>query len=235
MAPWDPYKPFSYKKPDGATELVDARPQIRKHQLMSIDDIGQFAKDHAVGEVKGVCFYNRDKIHYYIDDSTRLDCAAVALACSPSMIELMNLEEKRGAKITQRELIWSLRTVFKDRLTDGPKIITAIRNVKFDSETKKESEIQRGKASIGNSIQKQFVGLQELPEYITFRVPVWEGPIEHIADVECILDPDEQTGNFLLQPLPGAIEDVFTKAEQELGRRLAIALGEGHFLYNGLP
>jgi hypothetical protein len=28
---------------------------------------------------------------------------------------------------------------------------------------------------------------------------------------------------------------VFTKAEQELGRRLAIALGEGYFLYNGMP
>jgi hypothetical protein len=233
IATWNPYQPFSYRNPDGTTTFKDPLPAVRKHELRSIDDIAQFAHDHKAGN--GLCFYARNKIVYYIEDGKRLDLATVPLECSPPMLELMRLEEKAGAKIDQRALIWALRTVFKDRLQDAAKIITAIRNVKFDSDMSKQQEIQRGKASIGTSIQKQFVGLQELPEYITFRVPVWEGPIEHIADVECILDPDEQTGNFLLQPLPGVIEDVFTKAEQELGRRLAIALGEGYFLYNGMP
>lgn len=235
MAPnfvdWNPHKAHAYRRPDGSVATIDAEPAVRKHRLASIDDLAQFAKDHS--QDGGVFFYDAEQITFFLDDAARTHSAYIELDFSDPWRELNNLAGKNG-RVSQQELIWSLRTTFKGCLPDKT-ILEAVRNCRFDQEAKKESELQRGRSSIGTAILTKFAGLAELPEYVTFNCPVWKGAVQFNVPVECVLDPDEKNGSFILAPLPGALTAATVLAEQELGRRLTIALGEDFMLYNGVP
>jgi hypothetical protein len=86
--------------------------------------------------------------------------------------------------------------------------------------------VQRGKSSIGKTIQQQIEGLGEIPEYVTLTVPFWANRVLVYVDVECSLDPDEATQTFKLVPLPGKVERATEMALDALHDAIVASFGK---------
>lgn len=140
-----------------------------------------------------------DRVRMFTDDEQRRDVAALSLDQSTPMNWLGCLP----AALPQRDLIHVLRTLLRDALIDaGQGLVQALRKVTWEREENRASEIGRGKASIGKSMREEIKGMDLVPEYVTFTVPVWDG-LPYQARIEVALDPDESNQTFRLTPLPG--------------------------------
>lgn len=234
---FDPTKPYVWRDAKGEIKMFGSAVEFRAHRVETIDDIAQFYRDHSSNEASSSIFYMRDRVVLLIDDEDRRDRVTLALSLSP---QLVCLDQMKGA-VEQSALIRTLRTTLYGCFSPDLKLVDALRNLKWNDETSGQSDIQRGRASIGSAIRRELTGLEAMPEYIHFTVPVFASKVEHKAIIRCLFDPDEKTKRIILEPLPGEIDRALFMAEEEIGRRLALALKSGEdgsvpcFLYHGSP
>lgn len=211
--PIDPTKDHASLSAEGTLVVFPAEPSHRNHNAYDLDTVVAFAK---ANHEKASIWYSRKAVVCLLDDGDRRHRATMTLAMSPQVNQLVKLEGNPLHK--QRELILMLRTVFKNCLGPAGNIIDLLRKVTFSHSKEGGSEVQRGKSSIGASLRAELSGAGVLPEYVTLDVPIFEaGSLALVTSrVECVLDPEEQTESFRLQPLPGQIEAAVTAGEEKL-------------------
>jgi len=234
---FDPTKFYVYRDNEGELKTLGSAVEFRRHSVNTIDDLAQFAKDHIDEVEMSSVFYNRNSITLFINDEDRRDRVTIELALSP---QFTLMKELKGSA-EQGEVIRALRSTLFGCFSPDLKLVESLRNLKWGDESTGESNLQRGKASIGSAIRRELNGLESIPEYIDFTVPVFSTKVEYKATIKCLLDPDEKNKRIILAPLPGQIDTALFEAEVEIGRRLALAMqtsedGKGPcFLYHGSP
>lgn len=233
---FDPTKSHVHLQADGTLQFFPPQPVWRKHQALDLETIVNFAKRFAAS--KPAIWYHRDGIVCLINDNDRRERVNFKLSYSPQFVALRELEKKQI--LDHRAIIMLLRTTFKNCLGRHPKLIESLRSIKFNVAKAGESEIGRGKSSIGNSLKAEMAALDTLPEYVTLTVPVFDnGSLTFIVkDVECVLEPLEQQQSFQLFPVPGAMELAVTNAEAEVRKVISEGLTGDESsipLYYGTP
>lgn len=219
---FNPNQPRAWRKADGSLAFDDGRID-RDHEFESLADLAAFSKrfDDAVG---GRSFwYGEDGVTFVLDDSVFIDRAVLSLPKSPQWLAIVDLA--KGKAMSQRDLIQLLRTTLRDCLGKCGDLVKNLREIRWKSNAEGESSVQRGKASIGKTIQQQIEGLGEIPEYLTLTVPFWANRVLVYVDVECSLDPDEATQTFKLVPLPGKVEQATEMAISALHKATVNAFG----------
>lgn len=229
----DPTRTFAVLNPDGSTEIIGDAPPWRKHAAQDLETIVSFAEKNANAAI----WYSRDKIVCITDDATRRDRVTITMLPSDQIQKLVLLNGSKPL-ITQRELLFMLRTVFTPTALDKfPKLIDLLRKVSFLAGSKADSEIGRGKSSVGKSLAAEASLQGELPEQITLNVPVFTNSFaRRTYDVQCALEIYEQEQKFQLFPLPGEVEKAWFSAEADLSASLRALIGEGATpVYYGQP
>lgn len=196
----------AYKDADGNLAFLEGALD-RDHKFESLADLATFSKRFLNVEAfdpNNSFWYDENGVTFIMDDFASQDRAVLSLPKSPQWLAILDLA--KGRAMSQRDLIQLLRTTLRDCLGKCGDLIKNLREIKWKSLAEGESNIQRGKASIGKTIQQQIEGLGEIPEYITLTVPFWANRVLVYVDVECSLDPDEATTTFKLVPLPGKVE-----------------------------
>lgn len=208
----DPTKDHAILK-DGKVEILPSVPQWRNHKAFDLDTIAAFARERPD---TAAIWYSRSAVVCLLVDEDRRHRVTMSLHSSPQMVTLAKMEANGLFK--QRDLILLLRTTFKSCLGPAGNIIEVLRKISFQHNKEGGSEVLRGKSSVGASLRSELTGTGALPEYVTLDVPVFDaGSLALItAKVECVLDPEEQTESFRLQPLPGQIEKAITAGEESL-------------------
>jgi hypothetical protein len=201
-------------------ERKEATPAVRAHKATALETVIAKAAETPHDE-KVELWVSRDGITLLLNDDRR-DTVRYALGLSD---QIKTLDELARKNVSQKDLIFLLRTTFRDSLGLAGDLVAILRNVKFKVEEAGGSEIQHGKSSIGKSLSAEINGTKTLPEYVTLTVPVFaQAGVQQIRmPVECALEPDAATQTFRLAALPGAIERAVGDGE----RKLKVILEEG--------
>jgi hypothetical protein len=232
---FDPRKHRIVVMPDGTSEAIAADPAPRKHAANDLGSLKTIAEAAAQAGHKVVCWATRRGVMLVLnDDGYRDSTVTLGLELSPQLALLMSIEKSSPA-MSQRELISTLRIKFREcGLPDG--LVDMLRKVAFKISDEGASELQRTKTSVGRSQMAAMHGLDALPEWLSFQVPVFAGCVfATIATIPVALDPDPETQTFKLIPQLGVIEKKIQLAETELVGALASMMPESVPVYFGTP
>lgn len=209
----DPTKTYAVAKSDGTHEFIGGRVPWRKHVAHDLETVVAFAEKFDGSAI----WYDRTKIVCLTKEDERFDRITLPMIHSEQIVKLAELERGKP-RISQRDLLFLLRTVFtQDGLAKFPRLIEQLRKVSFTAGTAADTNIQRGKASIGKTVTAEASFPEPPPEQVTLTVPVFNNAFARgTVDVVCALEIYETEQNFQLFPLPGQIEAAYSTAESRL-------------------
>lgn len=231
----DKHKNYAHFGENGEVKFRRGEPPIKDHLCNDIDSVVRIAKDLLNGSAK--IWYSRYRIQCVNStnflDSPRNEFATLKLTPTKQYETIRQLDQNK-TWIDQRALIRLLKFDLKDCVAgNADALIEIMSQVKFKADQDVTTGVQRGKASIGKQASAEVTGVGQIPEYITFTVPLVNeitsmvgGACLHSAPIECYLEIDEQNAKFRLLPLPGKIEDAMLSLEHLISVQLAELLGD---------
>jgi len=183
----------------------------------AVDEDGQPVDVEPVPSPVGppVLWHSRQAVVLVTNDNDRLDTVRLPLLFSDQFAALEGL---RGTKqFSQRELIRYLRF----RVGATLEQIAPFRKIDWSTGEKASATITRGKESLGAQIQAEVAGLSEIPETLTFRVPVYAlpDPLEPIP-VTLLIEPEPRDQAFAVQVEPDGIAGAIDAAQDDIHRRI---------------
>lgn len=224
-APAEP--PHVYYK-DG--EKVHAEPNPRSHEASDITAVIEFAKEFTESRT----WYTRNALVSVLnDDADRRE--RIRLQVNPSQqISTVIKWGNKSTPMSQAGLILLLRTMFKHSLAQAPKLIEILRVLKFNTGKSVDSSVQKGKTSVGKSIESEVTGAAEIPDDFILDVPLFDGIFPRLrGQIEIAIEMDAASETFTLYVVPGSVEGAYRDAEDIIGNTLREELGEK--VYYGTP
>lgn len=213
---------------DGTIEHLELKPAPREHTALDTTAVIAFAKANPTCSV----WYSREGMTCLIDDATRRDKIVLSLKNSPQMEKLHELVSATGG-LKQASMILMLRTTFGN-CEQSADLVKIFRSIKFTANGEYQSDLQHGKASVGESLRKQMSGTSEIPETVTFDVPVFNGGFGTQARIKLATDIDTENKTFKLIPMPMELEKAYRQSEKEMGEQLKRELPSTP-IYYGTP
>jgi hypothetical protein len=145
-----------------------------------------------------------------------------------------------GKEYQQAELFRLLGTKFRDALPSHPDLRQKIGRVDINKAQQATGEISRKGVSVSRSLMAEAAGADQLPEVLTFEVPVFTDPyVPARARVRVAFDLDAQAERFRLCVLPGQMENAAAEGEAQVFKLVSEALeglGLGEVpVYHGRP
>lgn len=106
-------------------------------------------------------------------------------------------------------------------------VVAKVRKVRFTASQAVDSDVQRGRESLGKEITAELMNADEVPETVTLHVrPFHEVGRGGLAAIDCLLDINPHAQKFALVPQPGAMQEVIDDELGLLAKDLAELLGE---------
>ena len=219
----DPTKVYIIINGEGKPELIGNETPWRNHYANDLLTIAAFSAKFKQSAI----WYSRDAVVCLIDDTKRREKVTLDIATSNQVVKLKALEEQKPL-MSQRDVLFMLRTVFTPAaLAKFPKLIDLLRQVKFATGEKSESNVQRGKSSVGKSLQVEASFIEDVPDQITLSIPVFANAFARWTfDVICALEIYEAEQKIQLFPLPGEVEKAVAAGEESLCTALTRAANE---------
>ncbi len=230
-------KPYLIRDADGETTLrLPSKDPRRIHRPASIEAISMFAAHNSLGD-KASAWFDRTGVTLFPVDIDREDALIFLLTTSPQLAEIIRWSKDGpgGMTFDQKAIKRLLMVRMKGCLMNADDVLQTLSQVRWIQNEQKDTNVLKGKSSLGKSLQTEFVGIDSLPDYLTFNVPVWENGFVRRQPIEVALEPDEQSQSFRLIPVTGAIETAFSEAETVLGESLRAVLEQSVPIYYGKP
>lgn len=235
-------------EPAGVYGLVDADGNIERTQALlppddhAADDLATLADvAKSWGKTHGVSvWYDRNSVVAVAsdgsDDGPPHTCT-LGLEVSAQLAKLAEWRAAGRQFVTQKEFVLLLRTLFHGCWNAHPTLLDTVRKLRVQSASDGASEVQRGKVSLGKSMVAEMSGVGDIPERVTFEVPVFAGAaVRATAEVRMVIDPDPEAGQLLVVVLPDEIDRAFAAGEEKAQTMLDGLLADtGIPVYHGRP
>jgi hypothetical protein len=217
----------------GAVDWRRASPAPLNATALAVSGLVRALKAHVGDEVNGpagaTVWYSRGGVVGIANRGDRRDRVTLPLKYSPQM-QLLSEWDKGGASddFKQAELVYLLRTTFKNNMDKQGRLLDIVRKIRWESDGAAEVEILHGKSSVGKQLRQEARGLDAIPEYTTFTVPVFDSAelSAKTFPVECAFEPDAASSTFSIIPLPGEVERAKAFAEAEVAALIMASLTE---------
>lgn len=149
-----------------------------------------------------VAFVGLDQVDFRFDMDDRQDRITFPMPLSDQYKTLKAINRKT---LPHRDLIRLLRVELSNTMANQDAIIGKLRAVKWSAEENVASVVDKGKASLGKDMMRQFIAVDTLPDFLTFEIPVYQPGlgINSLTTIRCDLTPDEDTKQFILATYPG--------------------------------
>lgn len=217
--PGDPKGAYVLVKPDGTTELIRSEPGFHGEKLESPDDLRQFITHLNSDKATlpgGATFVDEKQAVYVFDLNDRRNRAVVGLVES-DLMRWVRVGSKET--YTHKDFIRLLRIDLRGVVSGGTSMLNTIRNVKFDDAGDVRSNIQHGRESMGNSVTRQVMGADAIPEEIGITVKPFDN-FSFQGEIAAAVELDLTTKRFKLTPYP---DDVVALMENAI-HAVAVAL-----------
>lgn len=221
----------------------ELRGEHRAHQAYSLDGVTSFANrfwpvkdaDQKIGDKddQPVVWYNRHATTCLLNDNDRRERVTFGYKFSPQYDSIAELS-KVGV-FDQRSLILWLRTAMAGCMQHCPNLVATVRSVKFSMSSEAAGDEKHGRASLGKSVRSELAQADDVPEEVTFTVPVFQ-PYSMVfirANVTVAVEIQPAEQKFRLIPLPGQLELAAGAGEAQI-RQWLLDNFEGP-IYYGVP
>jgi hypothetical protein len=208
-----------YVRQGDKLERVEAKPGPVKHIAQELKTIADFANRHKTTATLWVATgMDGANAKCLMADKPEGDQACIFLKHSDPFAELTKLQSNwQKMPFKQHDLVLSLRTTFANAIDAKTDLLGCVRSVRFRTQAESSGVIEKGRASVGKSIEQQVSGAREIPEEVVFSVPVYASGHMVYVSVRVAIEVDMGKEQFFLIPLPGEIEKALATA------RLSIA------------
>jgi len=227
-------KDYVFRDGDGRIEYLHGGPPYRSHEADDLETIVAFANDPQWPNA--ALWYSSAQVVCLLDGKDRREGVRLTLETSPQWSDLVS--QDAGPKgMSQRELLSKLRILYRDNLERAGDIIGVLKVIDWKAGAAGNSNIDRGKSSVGKTITAELQGVKNIPEYVSLMVSPWLGVMRSVhVVVECAIEIDEATQTFKFFPLPGQLDKASVEAEAELHAKLAAMLETVDVpIYHGEP
>ncbi len=215
-------------------KMIGLPPTNRAHRVRTLADLARYtiaaAQDHdhkvtSQANYPGgppVLYHNEAVCVLVLDDADRRDFVRFELNLSEEWQVLTKLRNETPL-LSQREVIQLLRLVFNA----SPALIAAFRRFELKARTGGASEINRGRESLGQSVEQEIVNATDIPDVITLTVPIYRNLDEDRRyDVACAVELDVVNARAQIVPEPGRLDEVMHLHQADIGERLRAAFAE---------
>lgn len=215
--------------PQGVTRLGKPAPR-RKHSLCGVADLAALANN--LGLTQAEVFHGEQGVYMVLDGTKRTEGVLLTLPPTSQLLALRAIAAKPLRASPKEALAW-LRRLFLGEL---PKLHAGLRKVDFVRTTAARSQIERGKESLGKSVEAAVLQVEEIPREDSlmirpFRLDGLDGVYVH-ATVSLHLDLDEELVELSVHPDDLAEAEV--GAHRQIHRILEQALPQAA-VYFGTP
>lgn len=236
-APDEPAGVYYVVGPNGEMVRTTAELPPVRNEADDLATLAEVAKAWAADFAVAV-WYDRDRVQAVaaVPDSPPHTCT-VTLEPSAQLAKLAEWRAAGRQLVTQKEFVLLLRTLFHGCWNAHPTLLDTVRKLRVQSASDGASEVQRGKISLGKSMVAEMSGVGDIPERVTFEVPVFAGrAVVATADVRVVLDPDAESGQLLVVVLPDEIDRAYAAGEERAQEMLdGLLEGASIPVYHGRP
>jgi hypothetical protein len=221
---------YLVRQPDGSYERVEGETNPVKHRAEELHTITDFANrfpERSVIWVEGDTKKNSSKVVCLIEDHPDKDRVELELPWSEPFKRLADLAANWRAKpLTQAELVRELRTTFGKCVTPDHALLSAVRSLKFKSQTEASGVIDPKGRSVGRTLAQEVTGEKQLPEEVSFTVPIYSAGHLKVVSIRCAIDVDFNVEKLHIAPLPGEIEQAILEARLSVASTITNWLDE---------
>jgi hypothetical protein len=209
--PQRPHSAFVLRPGLSEPEEIEA-PRIRNHELHRVSDIGTLIEALAPEASMIWVDFSDDRdplgqlaITLVLDDDKRGENrATVRIRNAPEWIAMNELNGWLEPKQLRSKMIEKLSAHYGVGCKD---LTTALSKVRFASGKVLTSDSsRRGNESLDASMTAEVSGLQEMPEFVFFKVRPFHDPLMVPREVCCMVDIDAPRGLIRLVPLQSGVE-----------------------------
>jgi hypothetical protein len=201
-------------------EYREIPPDPRKHQVNSLADLIDYANLAVEEGHKSVIWHDQNGVVLVIDDDDRRDKVTFSLQPSPKFLILQKLEEEKP-EFQQRDLIKLLRL----ELNIDSATIAIFRKLDWSSSTNASGTFDRGKESLGRSVESKVVGSQEIPDVIVIPIPLYTNLHEdQLYSIRCLVEFNAQAGRIQIVPQPDELQYTLHIHQMDIRKRLEAGL-----------
>ncbi len=228
---------YLYDPKGNKMERVELTPGKRSLVLANVADLIALGKTHFDATVREsarmLCFYNDENVTLVWDHVNGRESAVVPLATTE---EYDFFEKQRTSPLIEvAELRHWLRVKLRKTFS-SPDLVEQVSKLAFVDQNTGQVAVNRGKESMGQSINQQVQEPDNLPDaFQTFTVRKYANPDMDIRfPVQCVLDPDTKTRRWYLQPTEDSWIDFDAAHAKVIGDQLRSAFkGTGVDVYEG--
>lgn len=202
-------------------EILELLPELppRVAAFHSLDALVAAAKHY--GDESTAIYFNAGGVTIVLDDQQRRrSTLTMAFTKTPEWLLLEGFAS--GTAYDQASLIRLFRLRLAHACPAAPTVVAKIRKVRFQASQAVDSDLQRGRESLGKEITAELLQAEEVPEQVTLQVrPFLEVGRGGLADIDCLLDINPHAQKFSLLPTPGAMQEMIDDELELLGKDLA--------------
>jgi hypothetical protein len=228
----------------GRYERIDLQPDTRLHRPGSIGDLVGFVEWWAkeAPDAKMTLWHHDTAIVLVLDERDRRDRALYPLTLSRPYLHLQKLDagDCCANLLEHRQLVRLLRVEFAGCVMNAD-LIPMLNKVDWTKNEAANSRADRGRESLGKSIQAELVQAATIPEEIVLEVPVFENrDVCDTIQIRCALEILPQDQRFRLTPFPGQVPAAMATAQDKIHELLDELLHDGELsekiaVFHGVP
>lgn len=235
--PGEPPHVLHIAMPNGALVRHEVTPHPRVVKLELLDDLIALGRNHFDDSVQSanrmMIVYNSLFVELVFDHSTCRERARLDLFVTSEHdffskrlnAPLIEVAELRAA------LRHDLRATYR-----GDRLVEQVSKLEFRDTDTGSVNVQRGRESLGRSIEQQVAEPEDLPDpFQEFYVRKYaNADLDVRLPLQCALDPDTKTRRWFLKPLEDSWIEYEHKALDVIGQRLREAFADtGVRVYQG--
>lgn len=196
--------------PDGTLQTIELPVPPRGHKVRGLEDIVDAATTWKADDSNAVIWINPKAVMLVLDDDDRRKNIIVCpLETHPQFDTVAALH---GRSYDNKSLIRILRFDLKG-CWQYPELISHLARVEWGSNSKTVQNAERGRESMGRSVDEAVSNVDKLPEELIVRVPVFKTHgAKFQADIKCSIEPDLNNQVFRFEPFPAEVDNAIDVA-----------------------
>lgn len=211
---------------NGQTAMYAVPPTPREHTIQSIADLIEYANQEWI-KTRSVVWHEEGEVVLVIDDEDRHDTIRFFLTRTIQAGKLFELANR----LQWFDQLAFVRMLRLDLRVD-PTIVGKFRRLDWSQGTTASQEAMHGRDRLGKQIQAEVRGIDELPEEIVVRVPLYREPAEDtLYDVLVLVEIDTTNNRLALIPAPGELDHVVQTHQMGIRQRLEDGLSDTPAFY----
>lgn len=215
----------------GKNERLAVPPPPRSHVVNTVDALIDAVKHYGKPE-STVVWHNADECWIMIDDDDRRDTVQLDLVLSDEYKRVQALASQ--PLLDQRQVLTLLRYDLRGCGVEG--LVPIFRRLDWKTGAQIAGEVQRGRETLGKTVEAAVAGVSDIPEEIPLQLKVYSTPgIDVRVPVVLGLDPDPNLAKFSVKPLPDELTTALRVVQSILHDALVESLDEKIGVFNGSP